>query len=205
MTIIFLYIYHITSIISPLLSYCVSYFTFLQRYLVSAAYEGQGHIPVERCNERMHCPPALLVWSSDLHLLVHIGTCGTPATRTTRWIIKRKTITSGKRREKNDSNVGKRTNFTIQAQIDTICLLSVCVCVCVCVCVRMHTRNFKINDEALKYFFLLKYSSCPTLYKLQVYNIVIHNFKGYTPFIVIIKYWPHFLCCTIYPCSLFYT
>ena len=28
-------------------------------------------------------------------------------------------------------------------------------------------------------------------------------FKGYTPFIVIIKYWLHSLCCTIYPCSLF--
>ena len=30
-------------------------------------------------------------------------------------------------------------------------------------------------------------------------------FKGYTPFIVIIKYWLYSLCCTIYPCSLFYT
>ena len=27
--------------------------------------------------------------------------------------------------------------------------------------------------------------------------------KGYTPFIVIIKYWLYSLCCTIYPCSLF--
>ena len=25
--------------------------------------------------------------------------------------------------------------------------------------------------------------------KLQVYKIVIHNFKGYTSFLVIIKYW----------------
>ena len=27
--------------------------------------------------------------------------------------------------------------------------------------------------------------------------------KGYSPFIVIIKYWLYSLCCTIYPCSLF--
>ena len=33
---------------------------------------------------------------------------------------------------------------------------------------------------------------------------MIHYFKGYTPFMVIIKYWLYFLCCTIYPCSLFY-
>ena len=44
---------------------------------------------------------------------------------------------------------------------------------------------------------------------LQVYNIVIHSFKGYTPFIVIIKYWLYSLhgtMCrrTIYP-YLFYT
>ena len=41
----------------------------------------------------------------------------------------------------------------------------------------------------------LKYSWCKILYKLQVYNIVIHNFKGYTPLIVIIKYWLYSLCC----------
>ena len=40
-------------------------------------------------------------------------------------------------------------------------------------------------------------------YILQIYNIVIHSFKGYTPFIVIIKYWLCSCCCTIYPCSLF--
>ena len=34
-------------------------------------------------------------------------------------------------------------------------------------------------------YFLLKYRCCTILYKLQV----IHNFKGYTPFIIIIKYW----------------
>ena len=35
---------------------------------------------------------------------------------------------------------------------------------------------------------------------------MIHSFKGYTPFIVFtvtVKYWLYFLCCTIYPCSLF--
>ena len=42
----------------------------------------------------------------------------------------------------------------------------------------------------------------------QVYSIAIHNFKGYTPFIVIMKYWLYPLNCTIYPCTvaqLFYT
>ena len=29
-------------------------------------------------------------------------------------------------------------------------------------------------------------------------------FKGYTPFIVIIKYWLYSTCCTIHPCSLFF-
>ena len=41
--------------------------------------------------------------------------------------------------------------------------------------------------------------------KLQVYNIVVHNFKDYSPFIVIIKYWLYSQCCTIYPYSLFFT
>ena len=30
-------------------------------------------------------------------------------------------------------------------------------------------------------------------------------FKGYTPFMITIKYWLYFLCYTIYPCMLFYT
>ena len=34
-------------------------------------------------------------------------------------------------------------------------------------------------------------------YILQIYNIVIHNFKGYTPFIVIVKYWLYSPCCLI--------
>ena len=37
----------------------------------------------------------------------------------------------------------------------------------------------------------------------QMYNTVTHNFKDYTPFILIIKYWLYLLGCTIYPCSLF--
>ena len=37
----------------------------------------------------------------------------------------------------------------------------------------------------------------------QLYNIVIHIFEGYIPFIVIIKYWLYPLCCTICPYSLF--
>ena len=39
---------------------------------------------------------------------------------------------------------------------------------------------------------------------LHVYNIVIHNFNGYSPFIVIIKYSVYSLCCTMYAYSLFY-
>ena len=39
---------------------------------------------------------------------------------------------------------------------------------------------------------------------LQRDNIVIHNFKGYILFIVIIKYWLYSWCCSSYPCSLFY-
>ena len=54
-------------------------------------------------------------------------------------------------------------------------------------------------------FILLTYSRCTILCKLQLYNIVIHNFKGQTPFIVIVKYRLYSLCCIIYPCSLFYT
>ena len=41
-------------------------------------------------------------------------------------------------------------------------------------------------------------------YMLQMDNIVIHNFKGYILFIVIIKYWLYSWCCSLYPCSLFY-
>ena len=33
------------------------------------------------------------------------------------------------------------------------------------------------------------------IYKFQVYNTVITTFKGYIPFIVIIKYWLYTLCC----------
>ena len=38
---------------------------------------------------------------------------------------------------------------------------------------------------------------------LQVYNEVTRTFKGYSPFVLIIKYWLYSLCCTIYPCRLF--
>ena len=37
-----------------------------------------------------------------------------------------------------------------------------------------------------------------------MYNTVIHNFKGYTP-LIIIKNGLYSLCCTIYPCTLFDT
>ena len=38
-------------------------------------------------------------------------------------------------------------------------------------------------------FLKLRYSCCTILTKFQVYDIVIHIFKGYIPFILIIKYW----------------
>ena len=40
-------------------------------------------------------------------------------------------------------------------------------------------------------------------YRCTIYQFTI--FKGYTPFIVTIKYWLYSLCCITYPCSLFYT
>ena len=39
------------------------------------------------------------------------------------------------------------------------------------------------------------------IYKCSIYWVTI--LKGHIPLIVIIKYWIHSLCCTIYPCSLF--
>ena len=42
----------------------------------------------------------------------------------------------------------------------------------------------------------------------QLYNVICYGsisiFKGDTPFIVIMKQWLYSLCCTLYPCSLFY-
>ena len=52
--------------------------------------------------------------------------------------------------------------------------------------------------------FWLKYSWCSILPKLEVYNKVNHNCKGYISFIVIIKYLLYSLDSTIYPCTLFY-
>ena len=46
--------------------------------------------------------------------------------------------------------------------------------------------------------YLLRYNWCTVLYKLQVYSILWFTvFKGYTPFIVILKYRLCSLCCTI--------
>lgn len=36
-------------------------------------------------------------------------------------------------------------------------------------------KRYNINFDVLFYYFLLKYSCCEILYKLQVYNIVTHN------------------------------
>ena len=53
--------------------------------------------------------------------------------------------------------------------------------------------------------FLLRYSRCAIFYKFQVCNIVIHNFKGDIFFIYsYYKNWLYSLCCTIYPCHLFF-
>ena len=38
-------------------------------------------------------------------------------------------------------------------------------------------------------------------HKFQVYNIMVHHFKGNAPFIVIVKYWLFSLCYTIYLCQ----
>ena len=47
--------------------------------------------------------------------------------------------------------------------------------------------------------YLLRYSWCTLLCKLQVYSILWFTiFKGYTPFIDILKYWLNSLHCTIY-------
>ena len=59
------------------------------------------------------------------------------------------------------------------------------------------------GKSSIRFCFVLRYSWCTVLYKFQVYNIVIHNFKGYIPFIVIVKYCLYSPCCTEYPCSLF--
>ena len=55
----------------------------------------------------------------------------------------------------------------------------------------------------LNFLFLLGYCCYTMLYKFQRYNVVFTFFKGYIPFVVIIKYWLYSLCGTIYPCSLF--
>ena len=52
--------------------------------------------------------------------------------------------------------------------------------------------------------FFIYWSVVDVLGKLQVYNIVIHNFKGYIPFTVILKYCL-FSPCYTHACSLFYT
>ena len=36
----------------------------------------------------------------------------------------------------------------------------------------------------------------------MIHNFFDSTFKGYIPFIVIIKYWLYLLCCTIHPRSL---
>ena len=94
---------------------------------------------------KMHCLPALLVWSSDLHLHVHIGICETPATIMTGWIIKRKTITSGQRRGKKMIQLKQKEQILLYRPKQVLSVICLYVC------------NFKINDEALKSF-LLKYS-----------------------------------------------
>ena len=48
------------------------------------------------------------------------------------------------------------------------------------------------------HFYFFYWSLIAIQYRLHMYNIVIHNFKCYMPFIVIIKYWLYSLCCIIY-------
>ena len=42
-----------------------------------------------------------------------------------------------------------------------------------------------------------------TCYRCLIYRFTI--FRGYIPFIVTLEDWLHGLCCTVYPCGLFYT
>ena len=53
-------------------------------------------------------------------------------------------------------------------------------------------------------WFLLMCSWFTIIYMFLVYIIVIHNFEGYTPFIVIIKHWVYPLCCTTYPIAYYF-
>ena len=52
-------------------------------------------------------------------------------------------------------------------------------------------------------FVFLRSRWCKILSKLQGAALWFSGFKGYTPFIVIKKYWLYPLCCTIHPCSSF--
>ena len=54
----------------------------------------------------------------------------------------------------------------------------------------------------LNFMYFLIEVGLTILCKFQVYNIVIHRFKGYSPFVLIIKYWLYALCCIVYPCGL---
>ena len=51
----------------------------------------------------------------------------------------------------------------------------------------------ELGNCLLNQFFLLKYSWCTILYVTYLYNIVIHNFKGYTPFMVIVNILMHII------------
>ena len=53
--------------------------------------------------------------------------------------------------------------------------------------------------------FFIYCSTVDVLRELQVYNIVIHNFKGYIPLTVISKCCLFSPCYAVYPCSLFHT
>ena len=49
----------------------------------------------------------------------------------------------------------------------------------------------------LYFYYLLKYSQCTIVYKLQVCNIVVHNFKGYNPFMIVIKFFETLHVCIV--------
>ena len=76
-----------------------------------------------------------------------------------------------------------------------------------------HTMNFYFVKHPLLFgyplliffflFFKLNYSWCTVLCKLQVYNIVMHNFVGYIPVIVTTKDCLYALCCIKLVCGLF--
>ena len=66
-----------------------------------------------------------------------------------------------------------------------------------------HPLLFGYSSLFFKRIFKLNHGWCTVLCKLQVSNIVMHNFVGYIPFIVTTKDCLYALCCIMHACGLF--